>query len=129
MILYTDGGARGNPGPAAIGAVLTDEKGKVVKEVAKYIGKTTNNVAEYKALIEGLHLAIQKNADDLTCYLDSLLVVKQLNGEYKVKNVFLRELWNNIKILETKFKKISYNHVTRDKNTLADSLVNEVLDA
>jgi len=129
MILYTDGGARGNPGPAAVGVVITDKSGKVIKEIGKYIGKATNNVAEYKAVIEGLHAAIQNNIDELTCYSDSLLIVKQLSGEYKIKNKALKELWDKIKILETKFKNISYHHITRDKNERADFLVNEVLDA
>lgn len=129
LSVYTDGGARGNPGPAAIGIVVKDDKGKVVKEIGKYIGKTTNNEAEYRALINGLDSILEKDVDTVSCFLDSQLVVKQLNGEFKVKNANIKRFWNEVKRLERNFKKISYNHIERSKNSEADALVNEVLDS
>jgi len=129
VYLYTDGGARGNPGPGAAGVVLKDEKGKTIKKVGTYLGVCTNNEAEYKALILGLKTAKKEGATQIESYVDSMLVAKQLNGEYKVKDLKMRKLWNKIKELEKSFKRISYRHVKREKNTDADSLVNEVLDA
>jgi ribonuclease HI len=125
--LFTDGGARGNPGPAGIGGVFYKDDSKIA-DFSKYIGETTNNQAEYQALEHGLKLAIKNNIEELECYLDSELVVKQLNKEYKVKNkelaiVFVR-VWN----LSLKFKKITFAHVRREYNKEADSLVNIALD-
>lgn len=128
MILNTDGGARGNPGPGAIGVVIKNAKGEVVFELGRYLGVCTNNEAEYKALEAGMQSALEKKFADLTCNLDSELVVKQLNGEYKVKNDRLQILYKKIKELEKKFEKISYHHVPRAKNKEADALVNKVLD-
>ena len=93
IIIHSDGGARGNPGPAGIGAVLNNEKGEVLAEISKYLGETTNNQAEYQALIAGLEKAKELKAEELECYLDSELVVKQLNREYKVKNAELAPLF------------------------------------
>jgi ribonuclease HI len=129
IILNTDGGARGNPGPAAIAAILKDVDGAIIKELGIYIGKTTNNEAEYRALLEGVKCAADKKADELDCYLDSELVVKQLTGEYKVKNANIKKFWTEIKKLEKNFKKITYTHVPREENFEADALVNEVLDS
>ena len=129
LSIYTDGGARGNPGPAAIGIVVKDGKGNVIKEVGKYIGKTTNNEAEYRALVSGLDSVLDKDVNEVDCFLDSLLVVKQLNGDFKVKNANIKRFWNEIKRLERNFKKITYNHIERSKNSEADALVNEVLDS
>lgn len=126
--LYTDGGARGNPGPAAVGVVLKNSTGRIVREVGLYLGETTNNQAEYKALILGLRTAIEEGVTKMDCYLDSELVVKQLMGEYKVKNVGLKPLKTEASALEKSFEEISYHHVTRDKNKKADQLVNQVLD-
>jgi ribonuclease HI len=126
--LYTDGGARGNPGPAAVGVVLKNSVGKIVREVGSYLGETTNNQAEYKALILGLRTAIEQGVTNLVCYLDSELVVKQLTGEYKVKNIGLKPLTTEVAALEKSFEDVSYIHVTRDKNKKADQLVNQVLD-
>ena len=127
-LLFTDGGARGNPGPAAIGVVIKDPEGIVMKEIGKYIGAATNNDAEYQALILGLKECKDKNIRKLICSLDSLLIVQQLNGEYKVKNSRMRTYWNEVKQLEKSFDEISYIHITRDKNYEADALVNQVLD-
>jgi ribonuclease HI len=128
-ILHTDGGARGNPGPAAAGVVLTDLDGNTVTKLGSYLGEITNNEAEYRALILGLQTAINEGTLELDCYLDSELVVKQLNGEYRVKNENLKGFWKQVKDLEFQFQSITYNHVKRNKNKDADSLVNEVLDA
>jgi len=129
LILYTDGGARGNPGPGAIGVVIKTVHGKVVKEIGKYIGRSTNNEAEYKAVIEGLGICLAKKASELECYLDSQLVVSQLNGSFKVKDKELKKLWEQAKALEKSFKEVLYIHVPRIKNAQADSIVNEVLDS
>ncbi|MBU0535164.1 MAG: ribonuclease HI family protein [Patescibacteria group bacterium] len=129
LILYTDGGARGNPGPGAIGVVIKNLKGEVVKEIGKNIGKSTNNEAEYKAIIAGLESCLEKGASELECYLDSQLVVSQLKGEFKVKNTKLKNLWAQTKNIEKNFKEVLYIHIPREKNHLADKIVNEVLDS
>jgi len=125
-VLYTDGGARGNPGPAGIGAVLTigDEK-KLYKE---YIGEATNNQAEYKALILGLEKARELGVEEIDCFLDSELVVKQVNREYKVKNEGIAPLFIKVYNLTQQFKKATFKHVFRSDNKEADALVNEAID-
>lgn len=125
-ILHTDGGARGNPGPAGIGVVL--EVGDQKKLFKKYIGESTNNQAEYQALVLGLEEAIKLGVAEVDCYLDSELVVKQLNREYKVKNEGLAPLFIKIHNLSQKFKKIKFIHVFRESNKEADKLVNEAID-
>jgi ribonuclease HI len=129
MILHTDGGARGNPGPSAAGVVLSNSKKKVVKELGSYLGICTNNEAEYKALILGLEAAKKAGAKEVKSYLDSELIVKQLNGEYKVKSPNMKKLWLEVQDQMKAFEKITYAHVFREKNVDADRLVNEVLDA
>jgi ribonuclease HI len=124
--LYTDGGARGNPGPAAIGIVLKKNEDVLVQK-AKYIGVATNNQAEYQALILGLHTALD-HAKELKCLLDSELVVKQLNGEYRVKDEKLKPLFEKVKKLEEDFTRVTFHHIPREKNKLADLLLNEELD-
>jgi len=126
--LYTDGGARGNPGPAGIGAVILNEKGSVIAEISEYIGETTNNQAEYKALIAGLAKAKEFGARELDVFLDSELVVKQLNREYKVKDKGLAPLFVQAYNISLGFKKIVFKHIPREKNKLADELVNQALD-
>ncbi|MEI6597212.1 MAG: ribonuclease HI family protein [bacterium] len=126
--LYTDGGARGNPGPSGIGAVILDEKGNVVAEISEYIGKATNNQAEYKALIAGLIKAKDLGALELEVFLDSELVVKQLNREYRVKDKDLAPLFVQVYNISLGFKKIVFKHIRREKNELADKLVNQALD-
>jgi ribonuclease HI len=128
LVIYTDGGARGNPGPAGIGAVAYDEQGNVVFEVSEYIGETTNNQAEYKAAVRALEEAKKKKAKELYFYLDSELVVKQLNGEYKIKNKGLQPLFVKIYNACLDFKKVEFKHVRREKNKEADRLVNEAID-
>lgn len=131
--VFCDGGARGNPGPAAIGVVIKHENGKVLHQFGKKIGETTNNVAEYTAVIEGLSLVQQKFNQTkpltLNFYLDSELIVKQLNGVYKIKHPKLRELLMRVRELEGDLDgEISYRHVLREKNKQADKLVNGALD-
>ncbi len=125
--LFSDGGARGNPGPAAIGAVIYKDD-KLIASISEYIGETTNNIAEYKALISGLEFASKNNIEELDCFLDSELVVKQLKKEYKVKNENLAKLFVKAWNLSLKFKKISFNHIRREFNKEADALVNKALD-
>lgn len=125
--LYTDGGARGNPGPGGIGIVLYQEE-EIIYEGSKYIGKCTNNEAEYMALIAGLTVAQQKNIKEIESYLDSELIVKQLNKEYKVKNERLKLLYEKVISLVGSFDNVAFKHVKREKNKKADALVNEALD-
>ena len=124
--LYTDGGARGNPGPSAIGVIL--EIGGKGRGFKKYIGEATNNQAEYQAIIFGLEKAKEAGVTEVQCCLDSELVVKQLNYEYKVKNKDLVPLFVRVWNLSKEFKKVSYKHIYREDNIKADKLVNEALD-
>lgn len=128
LVIFTDGGARGNPGPAGIGAVLKNEKGDIVAEISEYIGETTNNQAEYKAAIFALEKAKEIGAEELDFNLDSELVVKQINREYKVRNKDLAPLFLKIYNLSQGFKKVTWSHVRREYNKEADSLVNLAID-
>lgn len=128
LIIHTDGGSRGNPGPAAIGAVLADTSGKTLAEISECIGETTNNQAEYRAVIAALAAAKKLNATELEFYLDSELVVKQLKGEYKMKNKDLAPLFAQICQEKFNFKQVSFTHVRRELNKAADALVNQALD-
>jgi ribonuclease HI len=127
--IYTDGGSRGNPGEAAYGFLIYDGEKELCKE-GKKLGTTTNNVAEYKAIIEGLRKAMGAS-DTVDVFSDSELVVRQLNGEYKVKKEHLRVLFYVVKDLERRFKKVTYTHRKREHpmQKKADALVNEALDA
>ena len=129
LILQTDGGSRGNPGPAATGIVLKDEQGTIVAAYGEYLGIQTNNIAEYSALLSGIKKALELGADEIDCILDSELVVKQMRREYKVRNPELQKLFIQIYNLSTKFKKISFRHTLRAGNKEADAEVNKVLDA
>ena len=126
--LYTDGGARGNPGPAGIGVVFAVE-GEEVMKIATYIGEATNNVAEYTALITGMKLGNNQGVTHLECFLDSELVVKQLNGEYRVKHEAMKVLYDEVSDLRAEFENITFVYVERAKNKEADALVNKALDA
>jgi ribonuclease HI len=126
--LWTDGGARGNPGPAAYGYVLEAEDGTVLAAHGEKIGVATNNVAEYRALVAGLEKAVELGLDDLEVVSDSELLVKQMRGEYKVKNAALRELNGEAEALARRLGKVTYTAVRREHNELADRLVNEALD-
>ena len=127
--LFTDGGARGNPGPAAYGYVLEAEDGTVLAAEGEAIGEATNNVAEYSGLIAGLAKAIELHVPDLEVVSDSELMVKQMRGEYRVKNEALRELSVEAARLARRLGNVEYRHVKRAHNELADKLVNEALDA
>lgn len=125
---WSDGGSRGNPGPAAYGVVLKDEAGKIVKFYHEYIGINTNNQAEYGGLIKSLELAHELGADEVHCHLDSELIVKQMRQEYKVKDPGLSILFVKAWNWKLKFKKITFTHIRREFNSEADALVNEALD-
>jgi ribonuclease HI len=127
--LSTDGGARGNPGPAAYGYVLEDEDGTVLAAHGERIGIATNNVAEYSALVAGLEKAIELGLDEVEVVSDSELMVKQMRGEYRVKNEALQELWAKARRLAGQVGSVGYTAVRREHNKLADQLVNEALDA
>ena len=127
--LSTDGGARGNPGPAAYGYVLEAEDGTVLDARGETIGVATNNVAEYRALIAGLEKAVELGIDELEVVSDSELLVKQMQGEYRVKNEALRDLNDEANSLERKLGRVRYKAVRREHNELADKLVNDALDA
>ena len=127
--LFTDGGARGNPGPAAYGFVLEAEDGTVIASHGERIGVATNNVAEYSALIAGLEKAIELAVQEVEVVSDSELMVKQMTGEYRVKNEALRDLSIRASRLARQVGKVSYTAVRREHNALADRLVNEALDS
>ena len=127
--LFTDGGARGNPGPAAYGFVLEGEDGTVLAAHGEAIGRATNNVAEYSGLVAGMEKAAELGVRELEVVSDSELLVKQMQGDYRVKNEALRELWEQANDLERRFARVRYTAVRRAHNELADRLVNEALDA
>lgn|SRR3990167_9778836 len=127
--LYGDGGSRGNPGPSASGFVILDMDDNVLLEKGIYLGITTNNQAEYKALKFGLETALEFGAREVAVHMDSLLVINQLKGLFKVKNQDLLPIYEAIKQLATKFDVVTYTHVPRERNKLADAEVNKTLDA
>ena len=127
-MVNVDGGARGNPGPAAIAAVVQDEEGGVLEERGERIGKATNNVAEYRALLLGIERAAALGASDVELVGDSELVVRQVKGEYKVKDANMRELHAEVKRALAPFESWSIRHVRREHNSEADRLVNRALD-
>jgi ribonuclease HI len=126
--LRCDGGSRGNPGPAAYGFVLTDAHGREVEARGEYIGTATNNVAEYRALIAGLQAAAAHGASPLAVVMDSELVIRQMTGQYKVKNAGLKPLHLEAKAAAVKLAKVTWSSVAREHNHRADELVNEALD-
>ena len=127
--LFTDGGSRGNPGPAAYAYVLEAEDGTVLDARGETIGVATNNVAEYSALVAGLERAAELRVTELEVVSDSELLVKQMRGEYRVKNRALQALFLEASGLARRIQRVSYTAVRREHNELADSLVNEALDA
>jgi probable phosphoglycerate mutase len=129
LTVFADGGSRGNPGPAASGAVVTDETGRVLREIGTYLGITTNNVAEWTGLITGLQAAVELGATDIVIRLDSELVIKQLTGVYRVKHPNMIPLHGQAKALLRKFASADIAHVPRKQNAAADAVVNAVLDA
>ena len=128
LFVYADGGSRGNPGPAGAGAYLETEDGDPVARIYKYLGETTNNVAEYSALIFGLKEAQRQKADQVTVRMDSQLVVKQIAGEYRVKEPTLQKLHAQVLELIQGFKKFKAEHIPREENGKADELANYAMD-
>jgi ribonuclease HI len=132
LLLYCDGGSRGNPGPSAIGAVVFDASADpptLVAEVSECIGVTTNNVAEYRALIAGLEAVAHLRARIIHVRADSLLVIKQLRGEWRVKHANIKPLHAEARALLVEYEVVDLQHVPREENTEADALVNQALDA
>ncbi len=133
LFIYTDGGSRGNPGPSAVGVYVEDENGKTIQKIAKKIGEATNNIAEYVAIIEALEWfktsSFKSTISGLDFFIDSRLVVNQINGLFKVKNSNLRNFILKIRELEQELKtRIDYQLIPREKNWRADKLVNQALD-
>lgn len=128
LITYSDGGARGNPGPAAYGVVIKDANGSVLKQHGRYIGSTTNNQAEYRGLIDALEHAKDMGATEVDCFLDSELLVKQMKGEYRVKDPELAKLYVRVHNLMVMIGKVSFTHIRRALNKEADAMVNKALD-
>lgn len=128
--IFSDGGARGNPGPAAVAFIALNERGETVKADTRFIGIHTNNQAEYEALLMALKFAAEQGAQEIVCHLDSELVVKQLNGKYTVKNYQLQQLWQKVQEAKRMFKKICFVNVPRTNPQIqrADALVNKTLD-
>jgi len=129
LTVHVDGGARGNPGPAAIAAVVSDSDGEILHEASETIGPATNNVAEYRALLLGIERGLLLGADDLDLVGDSELIVKQVRGEYKVKDAGLKPLHAQVRSKLAEVDSWSIRHVKRELNAEADALVNEALDA
>lgn len=127
--IYVDGGSRGNPGPAATGVVIKDEAGHIVAEYGEFLGKQTNNFAEYSAMISALIKAKELGADEVDCYADSKLVVEQLSGNWKVKEPTIQKLFVKAYNAAQQFKKVKYIHVRREFNKEADAQVNIILDS
>lgn len=128
LIMFTDGGARGNPGPAATGIVIKNESGKTVDSSGEYLGEQTNNFAEYSALIAGLKKAKELGATEVECILDSELIVKQMRREYKVKEPTLQKKFIEAYNATMQFKKVTFKHTLRENNKEADAIVNRILD-
>ena len=129
LVIYADGAARGNPGPAGIGVVIEDERGRVLKELSQFVGRKTNNQAEYTALIQGLEAAAEYQAAAIQIRLDSELLVHQLKGEYKVKSPLLKPLRNQAQKLLARYKVVGIEHIEREYNRAADRLANRAIEA
>lgn len=129
LTLFSDGGSRNNPGPAAAAYILKNKDGSLIEQRGIYLGEATNNTAEYEALLAGLRAAEKYNPAAVECFLDSELVVKQLQGIYRVKESHLLYLNEQIRSLVKLFTKVTYNYIGREKNREADKLVNQTLDA
>jgi ribonuclease HI len=129
VIAYTDGAARGNPGPASIGVILKDESGKTLARISRRIGVTTNNQAEYLAIIAALEKAVSLGAKNVIVKSDSELVVKQINGQFKIKNTALRPLYQKVVQLTGALESFSITYLPREQNKAADALANRALDS
>lgn len=129
LIVFTDGGSRGNPGPAALGVAIFDASNKLIAKHGHYLGEQTNNYAEYSGLIFALKEAKRLGGQSVKCFLDSELIVRQMSGQYRVRNKALMPLFDEVKRLAAAFEKITFQHVPREKNKVADEMVNAALDA
>ena len=131
VVTFTDGASRGNPGPAGIGALLLDDQGVTLAEIFNFIGITTNNEAEYRALIAALERAATFTTDTVECFMDSELVVRQLSGQYRVKSEKMQGFHQKVKSLVSNFKKVTFSHVRREhpQQKLADKLANLGVDS
>ncbi|OGO41519.1 MAG: hypothetical protein A2137_01265 [Chloroflexi bacterium RBG_16_58_8] len=128
VTIFTDGASRGNPGPAAIGAVIKDEKGKLIESVSRCLGTTTNNQAEYRAVIIALEKAVSLGARHVALFSDSELIVKQIDGRYRIKHAALRPLYQEVVRLAGKLESFKIACIPRERNKEADSLANQALD-
>lgn len=128
MVIFTDGASRGNPGPAAIGVTIKDEQGRFITSISQRIGRATNNQAEYRAIIAALEEATRLDAKRVDVKMDSELVVKQINGEYRVKKVTLKPLYQQVKQLQSSLESFTVTHIPRRQNIEADKLANKALD-
>ncbi len=126
--LFGDGGSRGNPGPSGCGGVIYDENKKILKTYKKFLGVQTNNYSEYTSLILGLEEAEKLNITHLDVFMDSKLAIEQMNGNWKVKHPQIKILWQQAKVLSENFQEITFAHVRRKKNTVADKMANEAMD-
>jgi ribonuclease HI len=129
LIIYCDGGSRGNPGPAGLGVVIYDGNKNKLFEISEFLGVATNNQAEYKGVLQAIKKAKELKAKELTFYLDSELIVKQMNGQYRVKNKDLLPIYMEIRKYILDFQKVEFNHVRREYNKEADALANMAMDA
>ncbi len=127
VVIHSDGASRGNPGPAAIGATIKDEHGKLIARISQRIGRTTNNQAEYRAIIAALEEAARLGAEQVELNSDSELVVRQIKGEYRVKKATLRPLYQRVKQLQSRLESLTVNHIPRQQNIEADRLANRAL--
>jgi len=127
VVIHADGASRGNPGPAAIGATIKDETGRLISRISRRIGITTNNQAEYQAVIAALEETTKLGARQASVYLDSELIVKQINGKYRVKNRALKPLYQQVKQWQSHFESFTIMHVPRQQNKEADNLANAAL--
>jgi ribonuclease HI len=128
LTIFTDGAARGNPGPAAIGVVIKDEKGNNVAAISRCLGATTNNQAEYRGIIAALEKAVSLGARQVAVYSDSELMVKQINGQYRIKNAALQPLYAEVVKLTGRLDSFKISHIRREQNSEADALANKALD-
>ncbi|UCD03437.1 MAG: ribonuclease HI family protein [Candidatus Aenigmatarchaeota archaeon] len=130
MKIFTDGGSRGNPGPAAFALLIYDSRGKLLESHSEFIGPATNNVAEYRGVLKALKLARKHGKGEVVCTMDSELAVMQLSGKYKIKKVHLKELHALVREEERHFKKVTYTHVKREDKHIScvDSMLNDILD-
>jgi len=126
--IFTDGGARGNPGPAATGIAFYGSHGQLLTTFGQYLGSQTNNYAEYSAIVEALREAKKHGAQEVRCFLDSELIVKQLSGQYRVKSKTLLPLFEQVQKLKSSFNRAIFKHVRREQNKVADAMVNKILD-